>query len=376
MTALAISAPTRPGSSSSREQVTILPRQQTSSAAASGSGLSSYGSASDFTSPESFFDFEELVEVDELLTDLGMSPPMPTYDYGYDGAGVTAPTAEDLHDIQQVVNSVENSLLPPFQPSISAPWLPTSEASEAYSNGVVRTVSLDQVLVAASSVPNPMRSIPLDEPRTKKNKVYTPLLPTPTTSTSAISSINSKLITPATTAANKKISTLKKTPSKPTIAKSSSIPSLLPSAYLSTAPSTSTQMMHSSTSSASLGRKRKFSRKEAELNMSAEELEGRRERNRSHAKKSRQRKKAITELLQESIQSLQQTNQILRASLDEQLGPQYSEQFLQNKQAAEKQSFLDALRNPKNRIVDAAGLTFLKKLQKRIPSDNDDIIND
>lgn len=62
--------------------------------------------------------------------------------------------------------------------------------------------------------------------------------------------------------------------------------------------------------------------------------------------------------------------------MDEQLGPQYSEQFLQNKQAAEKKSFLDALRNPKNRIVDAAGLTFLKKLQKRIPSDNDDIIND
>ena len=97
-----------------------------------------------------------------------------------------------------------------------------------------------------------------------------------------------------------------------------------------------------------------------------------RERNRSHAKKSRQRKKVITELLQESVQSLQQANQILRQGLNQQMGPQYAEQVLQSQKKVQRESFLEALRNPQNRIVDASGLAFLKKLQKRVPKDNEE----
>mmetsp|Transcript_26914 Transcript_26914/g.65395 ORF Transcript_26914/g.65395 Transcript_26914/m.65395 type:complete len:81 (-) Transcript_26914:322-564(-) len=80
----------------------------------------------------------------------------------------------------------------------------------------------------------------------------------------------------------------------------------------------------------------------------------------------------MTELLHESVQSLQQANQILRQGLNKQLGPQYAEEFLKSKQQKERSSFMEALLNPKNRIVDGSGLAFLKKLQKRVPKDNEE----
>ena len=78
----------------------------------------------------------------------------------------------------------------------------------------------------------------------------------------------------------------------------------------------------------------------------------------------------MTELLQESVQSLQQANQILRDGLNTAFGNNYAEGYLQSREEQQKDAFLRALQNPANRVVDVAGLAFLKKLQKRIPKDN------
>lgn len=78
----------------------------------------------------------------------------------------------------------------------------------------------------------------------------------------------------------------------------------------------------------------------------------------------------MTELLQESVQSLQHANQMLREGLNAQLGPQYAEDYLQAREEAQRDSFLQALMNPENRVMDAGAVAFLKKLQKRIPKDS------
>ncbi|CAJ1943477.1 unnamed protein product [Cylindrotheca closterium] len=395
------------GSSSTKrhQPVQILPRQATTPAVSHAPLLSSYP-ASDFVFPENVFDFEEeFIDVDELLMDLGMDPPPASSSSNYDG--MTSSNQHDDYEYHDYDHQAEEqALLPPFLTNTSSDWPPVeasaaSERSKAYNHsfgGVVRTVSLDQVSAITGSVPNPMRNIPPDEPPSKKQKiVYNPLLPYPATSAvaaadaaaAAATSIKRTTTSKPHTATRNIITPTKKitptTTNKVTIAKSSSIPSLLPSSYFSSTtqinkPSTSTIPSTSRAPAMELPqaltisneRKRKMSRKEAELNLSMDELEERRERNRSHAKKSRQRKKAITELLQESVQSLQQANQILRQGLNQEMGEHYAEQVLESQKELEKQSFLEMLKNPANRVVDASGLAFFKKLQKRVPKDNEE----
>jgi len=364
MTTLVLSSAT-----ASQQRVQILPRQPIYSNTTDMASF--HPSLENISFPQDIFDFEDLVQVDDLLTELGMNPPtnteydaIPSFSNSNSNDHTATVTLNGISDSHQALETNNNDADPYTDRALP---VSSAEASTTSNSGsVVRTVSYPSLPL---SVPNPMRNYAQAEPfaTVSSTKAYAPLLPNPTPATTT---------KPATaTATNDPTTTTAKITSKATIAKSSSIPSLLPSSYLpKTSPATATATATTTrVRSATINvRKRKLSRKETELHMSSEELEERRERNRSHAKKSRQRKKALTELLQESVQMLQEENQKLRESLNAQMGPQHAERWWEGKKDEEKISFLDALKNPKYRFVDAAGLAFLKKLPNRLPMHNDD----
>jgi hypothetical protein len=93
----------------------------------------------------------------------------------------------------------------------------------------------------------------------------------------------------------------------------------------------------------------------------------RRKRNREHAKKSRQRKKALTDDLQTTVETLRSETEKLRQELYAKLGEEEVTAILAERKRKEHEDFISALRQPKNRVVDASALKFLKGLSKKLP---------
>ena len=100
--------------------------------------------------------------------------------------------------------------------------------------------------------------------------------------------------------------------------------------------------------------------------LTEEQLEERRQRNREHAKRSRQRKKSLTSTLQQSVDELKAENAKLRAQLYASLGQSNTMRALKARQERERRSFLQGLQQPQNRVVDDATRTFLKSLRKNV----------
>jgi hypothetical protein len=97
-----------------------------------------------------------------------------------------------------------------------------------------------------------------------------------------------------------------------------------------------------------------------------EEEEIRKERNRLHAKASRQRKKALQQDLEQSLQMLQQENQKLRSYLVKKMAPS-AQDIVAKELAKSTERFLGQLRDsPDNRIVNAKTLRFLRGLRKNV----------
>lgn len=94
-----------------------------------------------------------------------------------------------------------------------------------------------------------------------------------------------------------------------------------------------------------------------------------RERNREHAKRSRQRKKAFTGNLQQSVEELKAENKKLREQVYALLGKAKVDSIIREKKAYADESFLAVVKNPKNRVLDSKTISFLKSLQKNLRSD-------
>eukprot|EP00980_Cylindrotheca_fusiformis_P005158 scaffold1092_cov87-Cylindrotheca_fusiformis.AAC.3 len=93
--------------------------------------------------------------------------------------------------------------------------------------------------------------------------------------------------------------------------------------------------------------------------------EQRKERNRKHAKKSRQRKKSLTEDLQQSLKELKEENSRLREEIYSELGNrQEVDSLVQSKVSISAERFIQELRGSKNRIVNNETRTFLQNLSK------------
>ena len=94
-------------------------------------------------------------------------------------------------------------------------------------------------------------------------------------------------------------------------------------------------------------------------------LEQTRERNREHARKSRLRKKELTSNLVQSLEELKAENEKLRSSVMRAFGSSKTESLiLERKSADPNENFINALKQPNNRIVDNDALSFLAKLRK------------
>ena len=91
-----------------------------------------------------------------------------------------------------------------------------------------------------------------------------------------------------------------------------------------------------------------------------------RERNRSHAKRSRERKKALTLELKHSLDSLNRENQLLREQLCATFGERPLETMMEEKKDQSLQGFIEALKDPANRVIDKSMLSFLRSLRENI----------
>lgn len=94
-------------------------------------------------------------------------------------------------------------------------------------------------------------------------------------------------------------------------------------------------------------------------------LEQTRERNREHARKSRLRKKELTSNLVQSLEELKAENQKLRSSVLQAFGPIQTESLIRERRGVDpNEHFIQALKQPNNRLVDNDALKFLAKLRK------------
>lgn len=94
--------------------------------------------------------------------------------------------------------------------------------------------------------------------------------------------------------------------------------------------------------------------------------EQRRERNREHARKSRLRKKSLTEGLQQSMVELKEENSKLRERVHALIGEKQTEAIVQARLIAPTENFITALKN--NCVVDNEAKQFLQSLRKKLPS--------
>ena len=106
--------------------------------------------------------------------------------------------------------------------------------------------------------------------------------------------------------------------------------------------------------------------------LTEEQLEERRQRNREHAKRSRQRKKSLTCTLQQSVDELRDENTKLREQICAMIGHDKVESILQARREKARNQFMGGLMQPSSRIVDNNTLIFLKGLRKGIPAAGSD----
>jgi len=106
--------------------------------------------------------------------------------------------------------------------------------------------------------------------------------------------------------------------------------------------------------------------------LTEEDLEERRQRNREHAKRSRQRKKSLTSTLEESVEDLKAENAKLREQIYAMIGPQKTLAMLEARKDRARTQFIHGLMQPRNRIMDEKTLTVLKNLRKNVTLDDDD----
>eukprot|EP00980_Cylindrotheca_fusiformis_P003061 scaffold713_cov131-Cylindrotheca_fusiformis.AAC.19 len=261
--------------------------------------------------PDDMFGLEELAEVDDLLTELGMNS-QTSDDY-------SGPVKEEHNPHNtSFQSSIPSTRIPDYGRSVSPSGGPLSTMTAAamttttnppwLGNSVVRSVSVDQVSAPPMSVP-------------KK--------PAP-----------NQYITPKA---------------------SYSQPIAVPMAAVS-------PERHATQAASTL--KRKHSDFDSEKNLSAEEMEERRERNRTHAKKSRQRKKVLTGMLQASVEDLKRENEKLRDEINAMMGPQQATTIMAQKKEQNRERFIAALMDPQNRVLSSSGMAFMKKLRKCVPQDS------
>jgi hypothetical protein len=93
--------------------------------------------------------------------------------------------------------------------------------------------------------------------------------------------------------------------------------------------------------------------------------EQRKERNREHAKRSRQRKKSLTENLQQSLITLKEENTKLREEIYTKLGSRKKvDSMVESKVSISTDQFIEELKGNKNLVVDDETKSFLKTLTK------------
>ena len=96
--------------------------------------------------------------------------------------------------------------------------------------------------------------------------------------------------------------------------------------------------------------------------------QARRERNREHAKRSRQRKKSLTGDLQEALKDLKEENAKLREQIHSIFGQKKTESLVSARLGSSTENFIQALKKPENRVVDSSTQQFLQRLRKTIPT--------
>ncbi|KAG7344509.1 bZIP transcription factor [Nitzschia inconspicua] len=97
--------------------------------------------------------------------------------------------------------------------------------------------------------------------------------------------------------------------------------------------------------------------------ISEEDMELRRERNRVHAKKSRQRKKSLTNTLEDSLQALKEENTKLRESIYQVIGKAKTNEILEKRITDAHKGFIDCIKS--NRVIDKKSITFLRSFRKK-----------
>jgi hypothetical protein len=125
---------------------------------------------------------------------------------------------------------------------------------------------------------------------------------------------------------------------------------------------------------ASAGMKRKLSgmSSDDDKELTEEELLERRERNRSHAKKSRQRKKSLTQTLEQSVKVLKEENQKLREEIYQIIGQKKVEDILNKQKQRAREDFMTGLMDPKNRVVNGSAMSFFRSLRRSVPKRDDE----
>jgi hypothetical protein len=68
------------------------------------------------------------------------------------------------------------------------------------------------------------------------------------------------------------------------------------------------------------------------------------------------------------MEELRNENKKLREQIYAMIGKAKVESILNEKRARPRECFLDAVKNPSNRVVDDSTIVFLKSLQKNLPS--------
>jgi hypothetical protein len=94
--------------------------------------------------------------------------------------------------------------------------------------------------------------------------------------------------------------------------------------------------------------------------------EAKRERNRYHARRSRQRKQSITDSLKVSLEELKAENAKLREQIYAAIGQAKSDSLVEARLASPAKNFISAFKKPVNRVLDSKAVEFFQGLRKNI----------
>ena len=90
-------------------------------------------------------------------------------------------------------------------------------------------------------------------------------------------------------------------------------------------------------------------------------------RNREHAKRSRLRKKSLTQTLQQSVDSLKAENRKMREMLQSRIGKQKADDIIHEQRSRSFLQFMESLQRPTGRVLDDQSLLYMKSLKRKIP---------